>query len=72
MIDIVERLRSFRSNTDHGKPDPLHIECADEIERLRDALRGLVDFIEIDKLKMDPLALSIAHRALSVASRERP
>lgn len=39
-----------------------------EVERLRDALQGLIDFVEIDKLEMNALALSIARSALSFPS----
>jgi hypothetical protein len=48
MSDIVERLRSVEwdSETESWMPrtkvNPLQLEAADEIERLREALRGVI------------------------------
>jgi hypothetical protein len=44
-------------------------DLATENAMLLDALQGLVDFVEIDKLPMDPLALKIARAALAAADK---
>lgn len=45
MIDIVERVRWLASGQDDLQSQEL-IACADEIERLREALREVVDWAE--------------------------
>jgi Na+/phosphate symporter len=49
MTDIVERLRDW-SEYDEGKINDARDEAADEIERLREALRELIDDYEYDSI----------------------
>jgi len=61
MTDIVERLRGGPGYT--GPVDPLDQEAADEIERLRIALRDLVDAAD-GNISDNEGALFRAHKAL--------
>lgn len=59
-----DELIAWRSVADYGDTAPPSAPVGVEAA-LRDALQGLIDFIEIDKLPMDADAMFIAKRALA-------
>ncbi len=67
MIEIVQKLRKSRAwgdGSEHRVSVSVALEAADEIERLRAALRGLVDIATVyaDGAQCD--ALTVARTAL--------
>ena len=68
LVSFAERLVS-RYNACAGMEDPA--AEIDELKRQRDelldAICGLIDFIEIDEIKIESLALSIAREAIAKA-----